>query len=630
MFLQRDTPWSMKRSDTYEFSVMRIYALLACMILAVCCLVVYLAYLQIWCRTKYADQEGDQSLRRVWTPGRRGSIYDKNGVCLAGNRASYCIAIALDRIKQTGQPGKRALTNRIHQIIGDLQVTLNTNMAVSNADIENHLRRRSPLPLVIMRDADETSHALFAENKTRFPEVELIEDPVRYYPEGKAAAHVLGYVGRGSPEKESIQENTFEGPREKPDYYMNEIEGRQGIEKAWDKVLKGDPGGHVIRVDVAGIRRDLTNDTALLEKYRDEPIPGTDLKLSIDARIQRLAAQAVDGTNGAAAVVLDPRTGDILAMASFPAFDPNKFAAGISRADWKDIVSDPDKPILNRAAAGSYAPGSLFKIVVAAAALEKGIPPSTTFNCPGYFSLGGGWTLKCWKTTGHGNGLDMETGIEQSCNVYFCSLGQKCGYYSIREMATKLGLGRKVGLDMDVEGEGRLPAVRSVRRLGDIANASVGQGAIEATPLQMAVLAGAVGTGGHVCRPRLVTGQRPPGEEEFIEIPPQPLADLGWSETTITTLKRGMRRVIHADAGTGRIAKFSNDVFMGGKTGTAEFSLGNNKKKKWGWMMVFAPYDNPRYAAAIVVEDAIGGGKTAGPRMKLLMAGIFGEKDVTQ
>lgn len=231
--------------------------------------------------------------------------------------------------------------------------------------------------------------------------------------------------------------------------------------------------------------------------------------------------------------------------------------------------------------------------------------------------------MKCWKTTGHGPGLDMETGIEQSCNVYFCSLGQKCGYYAIREMASNLGLGRKSGIDLDVEGEGRLPAVRAVRRLGDIANASVGQGSIEATPLQMAVLAGAVGLGGQVCRPRIVIGQRPPGQDDFIDIAPTPLTNLGWSAVTISTTRKGMRRVVHSDIGTGRIAKFDNEVIMGGKTGTAEFNLGNDRKKKWGWMMIFAPYDEPRYAAAIIVEDAVGGGKTAGPRMKLLMAGIF-------
>lgn len=615
----------MKRTDTYEFSVMRVYLLLGFMILAMAGLAGYLAYVQIWCRTRYADQEGDQSLRRVWTPGRRGVICDRNGACLAGNRASYCIAVSLDRIKQSGQPGKKGLTNRIEQIVEDLSATLNTSMTVTRSDIVNHLRRRSPLPLVVLRNADETRHALFAENKARFPEVEMTEDPVRFYPEGQLAAHVLGYVGRGSPEKEQSSDASFEGPRERPDYYMNEIEGRQGIEKAWDDVLKGEAGGHVIRVDVAGIRRDLTNDAVLLAKYRDEPVPGTDLKLSIDVRIQRLAAQAVSGSNNAAAVVLDPRNGDILAMASFPAFDPNAFAAGISKADWKAMATDVNRPMLNRAAGVSYAPGSLFKPVVAVAALEKGIPPSTSFDCPGFFSLGGR-SLKCWKTSGHGAGLDMETGIEQSCNVYFCSLGQKCGYYAIHEMAMKLGLGRKSGLDLDVEAEGRLPGVRSIRRLGDVANVSVGQGAVEATPLQMAVLAGAIGMGGRVCRPRLVIGQRPPGEDEFIDIPSRPLVSLGWSSLTVKTVKEGMRRVINAEAGTGRIARFDNEIIMGGKTGTAEFSTGNDSRKKWGWMMVFVPYDEPRYATAIVVENAVGGGKTAGPRMKMLMAGIFGKK----
>ena len=318
----------MKRTDTYEFSVLRIYILLGLMLLAISGLVGYLGYLQIWCKAKFANQEGDQSLRRVWIPGRRGVICDRNGVTLAGNRASYCLAIALDRIKQSGSssPGKKGLTNRINQIVSELRVSLDTNIAISHKSITNHLARKSPMPLIVMRNVDETRHALFAENRTRFPEVDMIEDPVRYYPEGQTAPHVVGYVGRGSPEKEAPQDPT----KDKPNYFMNEIEGRQGIEKAWDEVLKGESGGQVIRVDAAGIRRNLMNDAALLEKYADEPIPGTDLKLSIDVRIQRLAMQAAGGSNNAAVVVLDPNNGDVLAMASFPTFDPNLLAGGVS------------------------------------------------------------------------------------------------------------------------------------------------------------------------------------------------------------------------------------------------------------------------------------------------------------
>jgi len=368
----------------------------------------------------------------------------------------------------------------------------------------------------------------------------------------------------------------------------------------------------------------------LLQQFSEAPVPGADLKLSIDIRIQRLAAQAISGSNGAAVVVLDPRNGDVLALASFPAFDPNTLAGGISKSDWNAIATDAGKPILNRAVAGSYAPGSLFKVVVAAAAMEKGLPASISFDCPGYFSLGGGRTLKCWKTSGHGPGIDMELGIEQSCNVFFCSLGQKCGYYAIREMALGLGLGRKTGVDLDGEVDGRLPPARSVRRLGDIANASIGQGSVEATPLQLAVLAGAVGMGGRVCSPRLVISQRLPGEEAFVDSQAAPLRNLGWATSTSETIRRGMRRVIHAPFGTGRNAKIDDQTLMGGKTGTAEFDLGGGRLKKWGWMMVFAPYDSPRYAAAILVENADSGGRTVGPRMRQLMAGIFGKKAETQ
>jgi len=258
--------------------------------------------------------------------------------------------------------------------------------------------------------------------------------------------------------------------------------------------------------------------------------------------------------------------------------------------------------------------------------LEKGLSASTSFDCPGYFSLGGGHTLKCWKTSGHGTGIDMELGIEQSCNVYFCSLGQKCGYYAIREMALNLGLGKKSGIGLDGEADGRLPPARAIRRLGDIANTSIGQGAVEATPVQLAVLAGAIGMGGRVCSPRLLISQRSPGDAAFVDLPATPLKNLGWASSTGETIRRGMRRVVHAPNGTGRNAKIDDQTIMGGKTGTAEFALAGGNHKKWGWMMVFAPYESPRYAVAMLVENADSGGRTVGPRMRQLMSGIFGKK----
>jgi len=323
---------------------------------------------------------------------------------------------------------------------------------------------------------------------------------------------------------------------------------------------------------------------------------------------------------------LDPRNGDVLALVSSPAFDPNQLAASLSSNEWNAIRSDTNNPLLNRATAGTYAPGSLFKTVVAVAALEKGISPSTPFNCPGYFALGGSVRLKCWNTSGHGLVPNVPTAIEQSCNTYFCSLGSKCGYAEIRRRASELGMGRKSGLEIDVEDEDRLPDVKSVDHPGDLANVSVGQGAVAATPLQMAVVAGAIAMRGHVCRPRLVLGYRAPGEESYVKVDPSPLKDLHWSPSTANAVRDGMRRVIHEPSGTGKRAKVDDELIMGGKTGTAEFGTEADDRVKWGWMMVFAPYDDPRYAVAMVIEHAESGGRTVAPCMMRVMAGIFEKK----
>jgi penicillin-binding protein 2 len=282
-------------------------------------------------------------------------------------------------------------------------------------------------------------------------------------------------------------------------------------------------------------------------------------------------------------------------------------------------MSDEGQPFFNRAISGNYAPGSIFKPVVAVAALEnRRAAPNETFECRGYFELGN-TKFHCWRRGGHGR-LELRKAIEQSCNSYFCQLGLRCEHERIVHMAGALGFGRATGIPLPGESGGLLPDNEWKRRhyngdswrAGDTCNLSIGQGWLLVTPLQMAVFAATLANGGTVYRPRLV---RSPGEEPVV------MNVMGWSAETLAVVRGGMHDVVESESGTGKRARLEG-IPMGGKTGTAEYGL-RSDRRQYGWMIVFAPFDRPRYAACIVIEDAVSGGITAAPRIRRLMERVF-------
>jgi penicillin-binding protein 2 len=329
--------------------------------------------------------------------------------------------------------------------------------------------------------------------------------------------------------------------------------------------------------------------------------------------------------------VLDAHSGEVLAMASAPSFDPNAFMPFLPAERWTGLTGDPVKPLLNRAAAAVYAPGSVFKPIVALAALDSGrATPGTRLDCPGYFGLGA-YRLRCWNPAGHGT-LALRKAIEQSCNSYFAALGLQCGYEAILACATNAGLGEKTGIELDREAPGLVPGPQWKRqryhdgwRAGDTCNVSIGQGAVSVTALQMAVVTAALANGGLIHRPRLVRGFRPPGAPAFVLRPPEPARRAGWSAEALRTVREGMYDVVMADSGTGHRAAVPG-LEMAGKTGTAEYGP-KPEGRKHGWMLAFAPFVQPRYAAAMVLDDADSGGRAVAPRVRFLIGRIFAERE---
>lgn len=565
---------------------------------------------------EFRDKQVTQSVRRVRVPGTRGRMFDRSNVCLADNRPSFNVALSLEELPQTGSWSQKI--TRVEKLINELSAVIRKPAELTRDDIRSHAKKRLPLPLLAWRDIDEAALARIIERAGNRSGIDISADPVRFYPQGKLACHALGYVGKANVVQEADNEN------EDYHYFLNETEGKSGLEKMLDKQLRGVAGDRVLRVDVAGYRRD---DVSQLE-----PQPGNDVMLTLDSKVQKLAERALGDVPGAA-VVIDPRNGDVLALASSPGFDPNKFLPSISVADWDKLSGNEDKPLLNRTISEHYAPGSTFKPVTMMAALESGRFLGTEqFTCPGYFNLGSA-VFHCFHHNAHGT-IGAERAIEHSCNVYFFHVGLACGSQPIHDMAAQFGLGRKTGIELEGETSGINPddawkrrTFREGWRDGDTCNFAIGQGYVAATPLQMALVCATVANGGNVYRPRLVLGTRKPGEREFARAKPELVRRIGWSLDHLNLVRRGMFDVVMSPEGTGRGAH-APGIQMAGKTGSAQFESKEGMKTH-AWMLAFAPFNDPRYAIAMVVDEGVSGGETIAPRIKQLVSGLFPQGNET-
>lgn len=591
-----------------DWEIARLRILFAGMMGAFAIILATLWKVQVAHGEQYRENLARQSVRRVRIPGPRGLIFDRQGRPLAENRPSYGIALYLEELRPSGR--RRTTVQEVERTLTELTEVLGSPPQVTTQDLRTHIKRRLPLPFVAWRDLPEDAVARWAERGAAMPGVDIYPEPVRVYPAGRSACHVLGYVGRAEIDPEADEPYHF---------YLSEMAGASGIEKAYDAQLRGQAGGRLVRVDAAGFR------------YQDlggtEPKPGIDLKLTIDLDLQLAAEAALDGAPGAL-VALDPRTGEVLAMASTPAYDPNGFVPAIPSNLWAALRNDPLTPLLNRAAAGTYAPGSTFKPLVAIAAMKAGkASASTRHTCPGYFQLGRA-RFRCWDTLGH-DSIDLSHAIRYSCNVYFFHLGLDSGPEAIAAVARAVGLGARTGIDLDYESPGIVPDPAWKRRAwhdawrdGDTCNYAIGQGPIAATPLQMAGLAAAVANGGRRVHPRLLLATRAHGAESFAAEPVTPPDLLGWDPAAVRIVREGMRDVVMAEDGTGRRLRVAG-FMLAGKTGTAEYGRKEEGKKR-GWMIAFGPFEAPRLAVAMVVEDAVSGGMTVAPRLQQFFAAALG------
>ena len=384
--------------------------------------------------------------------------------------------------------------------------------------------------------------------------------------------------------------------------------GQWGVEKLFDKSLRGTPGQKIIEVDAMG------REIRLLKE--NPSVKGADLSLSIDIALQKAAEDAFEERTGAL-VALKSDTGEILGIVSSPSFDPNMFAKGISSDDWNAIINDKKVPMLNRAIQSQYPPGSTFKIITAISALEAGaLDTSTKVNCRGGISYGK-WHFGCWRKTGHGT-VSLHRALVESCDVYFYEAGKRAGIDKIYDYATMLGLGEETGVSIGRERKGLIPNTRwkqetkkSAWFLGETFINSIGQGYVSTTPIQMAVMMNAVSNGGNVYRPSILKTSEPVLIRKAAVRP-----------ETLETVKEALKGVVNEPGGTGAAAR-SNTVVIGGKTGTAQV-VGLKKDSKYlaenlrdhAWFVAFAPVDKPQIALSVIVEHGGHGGSAAAPIAK--------------
>jgi penicillin-binding protein 2 len=536
----------------------------------------------------------------------RGLITDRNDIILAENSASFKASI----IRENCRDYDRSLdeVGRLLEIVPE--------------DLKTRIVRFESLPLfrpiVVKDNLDLKDVSRIESRRLELPELIVETDPRRYYPFGSLAAHVIGYM-------QELTELELKSEAY-PERSLGDMVGRTGVERQYESVLVGSDGQLQEIVDSQGRSRGETS--------RLEPTPGHNLQLTLDFDLQQRATQLLEGREGAI-IVLDSRSGEVLALASFPTYDPNKFITRFSPQEWMDLINRADHPLENRALRGLYAPGSLFKLTVALGALNAGlITEQTSFFCAGSVNFYGR-LFNCWQRGGHG-ALSLTDAIRYSCNVYFYNVGRRMGIDRIAEHAKLLGLGERTGIDLPGEKEGLVPTPewsQSTRKTdwypGETISVSIGQGPLVVTPLQVAVHTAIIANRGRGVVPHLFKSSFSPQG--------QPLGT-AMSSTAAEKIRadlfdkviRGMWKSVNEE-GTGRGAKV-NDFDVCGKTGSTQLisregaeKLGK-KVKTHSWFTGFGPRDNPQLVVTVLVEYGGMGGATAAPLAKELFS-LYKEKN---
>jgi penicillin-binding protein 2 len=556
-------------------------------------------HLQVVRGRYYRELSENNRIRAIPIPAPRGPLFDRNGRILAENRSSFNVVLTTERRDELRQALAR----------------IATLISYDPAAVEERLNQQGPRfrSLVVKADATEEDVATIEARRLELAEASVAVVPLRSYPLGPGAAHVLGHVGEVTDRQ--LEQEGFAGIE------PGTVVGQAGLELQYNRDLMGKDGMRRIIVNSRGVE--------VTEAARVAPADGPPANLTLDLDLQIAFEEAMAGQSGSV-VAMDPATGEVLAYVSNPGYDPNAFSAGIKPDEWARLTRDPEKPLINRVIQGQYPLGSTFKVVSALAALQEGvITPHTRFHCPGYLAVYG-TLFRCMKVEGHGS-LDLRKALALSCNVYFYNVGIRLEIDRLSKWAKQLGLARPTGIDLPHESAGifqdpewKMRTQRVRWFPAETVSVSIGQ-AMAATPIQLARVAAVVANGGRLPRPRLmkaIAGRPVHG--------PAP-RDLGLRPAVVAVVRDAMQAVVAE--GTGQRAKLEG-VAVGGKTGSAQVvthaRLEANKKERayqpHGWFMAFADPANgkPGVAVAVLVEHGVAGGVSAAPVVGKALARYYG------
>lgn len=612
----------------------RLY-LLAVLVMAGFSLLIYRLYaIQVTDHAYWAARVPGSKFESVRIPGIRGEIKDRNGITLVDSTPNYELRLDLREITaaylKTHDKLPEPYTWERFDSYGQREIKTETDIVAiveatvfpglqdlglladySSSSMRVHYRStRGIVPFTYRRDLSFKEFARFAENNVGIPGVTVTRTGRRRYLYDSLACHILGYMNLADIDQVPVEK------KRDFNYYVGDDYGVMGVEKTMDHYLQGKPGKLIIEKDEKG--------KFVGEVSRTEPEPGSDVYLTIDARIQMIAEESLRMVGRGAAVVIDPRNGDVLAIASVPSFNPNVFIPEVRIDDWKRYTEDPTSPMFSRAI-NPYSPGSTGKIPVALAGCLSD-------TCNRHFSCGGGAQygskfMKCW-SSGHGT-LDLSSAIKVSCNGFFYRYANDTGIRNIQTMTNLLGLGRTTGIEVTGENPGNIPNPEWLRMQGLLwsdaftALVAIGQGATEASPLQMASVTATVANGGKVYQPHLIRRVAEKNGQIIKEDGPNLKHDLtkeGITAEQVETVKRGMWRVVNEPGGTAGRAK-SELTVLSGKTGTAQTANPNQPTN--AWFISFAPYDNPELAICVFVENGNSGGGAASPIAKHIVDSVI-------
>lgn len=578
----------------------RLIAASICILLVFALLFLRLVYLQVIKGEEYRRLSEKNAVRLKSVKSSRGLIFDRNKKLMVDNRPSFNLKIVLEDAGDVKETVKK-----VARLIRVPSQELMDSIARAGKGIFYK-------PILLKTDISRNQLAIVEAHKFDLPGIHVDIEPTRHYIYKKTGAHLLGYLG---------QINTMELKSGRyPDVRSGDSIGRYGIEKSFEKYLQGKRGGRQIEVDASG------RTIKILRTI--EPVAGLDLNLTLDLDLQKTAEKLLEGRDGAV-VAIDPDNGDVLVMASSPRFDQNDFIGGISHKKWNLLMTDPGKPLINKAIQAEYPPASTYKIITSFAALEeKHIDINTRVFCPGFFKYGNR-VYRCWKKHGHGE-MNITDGLTQSCDVFYYQAGEKVGVDALAQYAMGCGLGKKTGIMLGHEKKGLVPTSAWKKKRyneswqgGETLSIAIGQGYNLVTPLQMAVLMAAIGNGGTLYRPRIVKTIEDCHGKIVKKIEPEVTGGLPASKETLDIVKNALLQVVEGKRGTARGIRLKG-IEIAGKTGTAQvFSIKKGEKidfknlayslRDHAWFVCYAPAENPIIAIAVMIEHGEHGSSTAAP-----------------